>query len=156
MASPPWGTDGPFAEQMTQRSSRAIERRLDEINQLLWDFTCGRSHRTALEVFDEVHDFAFYESRLHHHGLGVAPELILDVVEAFADAASVAYAGQHGISSATLTLNYLGIVRQLVFEHPHLDVCDRWKHDVDRLAPSGADPHLTMDGLVVLLSYGGV
>ena len=126
------------------------------MNQLLWDFARGSTGATAADVFDRVQDFAHHESRLHTFGLGVDPEQVLALLEAFADATSAHYAGQHGITSPTLTLNFLGLVRQLVFEHPHLDVSDRWRHDVDRLARSADDPDLTIDGLVVLLAYGGV
>lgn len=155
MASPRWGTSGPVADTKVPRACRPIERRLDELNQLLWDFVGGRTPMTAADVFDRVQDFAAAESLLYACGRGVEPDQVLAVLEAFADAASVSYAGQHGISSPALTLNYLGLVRHLAFEHPGLEVSDRWRGDVDRLSRAADDPHLTVDGLVVLMSYGG-
>lgn len=154
MASP--ASIEPFGDRISRRANRSIERRLGEMNQLLWDFVCSRTHLTAREVFIRVQTFAQDEAHLHHRGHGVEPEQIIDVLEAFADAASVAYAGQHGISSATLTLNYLGLIRDLAFGNPHLEVASRWRSDVERLARSADDPDLTTDGLVVLMSYGGV
>lgn len=153
---PARGSIERFGEELCRRADRSPRRRLEEMNQLLWDFVCGRTHLTARDVFERVHDFAHYESRLHRHGLGIEPEHVVDVLEAFADAASASYAGQHGIRSSTLTLNYLGLIRELVFDHPHLEVAARWQSDVERLARSADDPELTIDGLVVLLSYGGV
>ena len=156
MASPRWGTSSPVIDTMSLSAPRPVEQRLDEMNQLLWDFVGGRTPLTASDVFDRVHDFAADESCLHAYDRGAEPDQVLAILEAFADAASAVYAGQHGISSATLTLNYLGLVRHLAFENPGLEVSDRWRCDVDRLSRAADDPDLTIDGLVVLMSYGGV